>query len=61
MKSQIEDSKQTKSIDWFLYDGELKAVKISANSYLFKVNYSNTTKRCEVCYKLATKTPERRH
>ena len=49
MKSQIEDSKQTKSIDWFLYDGELKSVKISANSYLFKVNCSNTTKRCEVC------------
>ena len=38
MKSLVEDSKQTKSIDWFQYDGELKAIKISANSYLFKVN-----------------------
>ena len=35
MKSQIEDSKQTKSIDWFLYDGELKA-----NNQLIKENIS---------------------
>ena len=32
-----------------------------ANIYLFKVNYGNTRKRCEICSKLAIKTPERRH
>ena len=30
-----------------------------ANSYLFKVNNRNTRKRCEICSKLTTKTPER--
>ena len=30
-----------------------------ANIYLFKVNNRNTRKRCEVCSKLAVKTPER--
>ena len=27
--------------------------------YLFKVNYRNTSKRCEICSKLTIKTPER--
>ena len=30
-----------------------------ANIYLFKVNYRNTKKRCEICLQLAIKTPER--
>ena len=32
-----------------------------ANIYLFKVNNRNTIKRCEICSKLTTKIPERRH
>ena len=28
--------------------------------YLFKVNNSNTRKRCEICWKLTIKTLERR-
>ena len=31
-----------------------------ANIYLFKANNRNTWKRCEVCWKLPTETPERR-
>ena len=30
-----------------------------ANIYLFEVNNGNTKKRCEICYKLTIKTPER--
>ena len=30
------------------------------NIYLFKVNNRSTRKRCEICSKLAIKTPERR-
>ena len=33
----------------------------SANNYLFKDNNRNTRKRCEICSKLTTKTPERLH
>ena len=32
-----------------------------ANIYLFKVDYRNTRKRCEICSKLTVKTPERLH
>ena len=32
-----------------------------ANIYLFKVNYRNTRKRCEICSKLIIKIPERHH
>ena len=31
-----------------------------ANIHLFKVNNRNTRTRCEICSKLAIKTPERR-
>ena len=31
------------------------------NMYLFKVNNTNTRKRCEICSKLTIKTPGRRH
>ena len=31
------------------------------NLYLFKVNNRNPRKRCEICSKITTKTPERRH
>ena len=31
-----------------------------ADSYLFKVNNRNTRTLCEICSKLAIKTPERR-
>ena len=31
------------------------------NIYLFKVNNSNVTKRCEICLKLTIKAPEQRH
>ena len=30
-----------------------------AANCIFKVTYSNTRKRCEICLKLAIKTPER--
>ena len=33
---------------------------IPKNIYLFKVENTNTIKRCEICSKLITKTPERR-
>ena len=33
---------------------------IPANIYLFKVGNRNFRKRCEICSKLAIKTPERR-
>ena len=32
-----------------------------AGIYMFKVNYRNTRKRCEICSQLTIKTPERRH
>ena len=32
----------------------------STNIYLFIVNNSNIRKRCKICLKLRTKTPERR-
>ena len=32
-----------------------------ANIYLFKVNNTNTRKKCEICSKLTIKTPERPH
>ena len=32
-----------------------------ASIYLLKVNNRNTIKRCEICSKLTTKIPERRH
>ena len=32
---------------------------IPAGNYMFKVNYKNTRTRCEMCSKLAIKTPER--
>ena len=35
-----------------------KAPSYPANIYLFKVNNSNTTKRCEICSKLTIKTSE---
>ena len=31
-----------------------------ANFYMFKVNIRNSIKRCEICSKLAIKTPKRR-
>ena len=41
------------SLKYYLY-------KIPANFYLFKVNYRNTRKRCEICSKLTIKTLEQR-
>ena len=35
-----------------------KAPSYPANIHLFKVNNSNTTKRCEICSKLTIKTSE---
>ena len=35
--------------------------EISANTYLFKFNYRNARKKCEICSMLTIKTPERRH
>ena len=32
-----------------------------AGNYMFKVNNRNARTRCEICAKLTTKTPERRH
>ena len=32
-----------------------------AGNYMFNVNDRNTRTRCEICSKLTTKTPERRH
>ena len=32
-----------------------------ANIYLFKIHNRNNRKRCEICLKLTTKTPEQRH
>ena len=34
---------------------------IPVGIYLFKVNYGNTRTMCEICLKLAIKTPERGH
>ena len=34
--------------------------KSPAGNYMFKVNNRNTRTRCEICSKLAIKTPERR-
>ena len=36
-------------------------VAYPAGIYLLKVNTRNTRKRCEICSKLTTKIPERRH
>ena len=36
------------------------SIGLPTNIYLFKVNNRNTRKRCEICSKLTTKTPERR-
>ena len=35
-------------------------MKISVNLYLFKVSNTNTRKKCEICSKSTTKTPEQR-
>ena len=46
------------------YNSVLKKHKfcqsILANIYLLKVSNRNTTRRCEICSKLTTKTPDRR-
>ena len=34
---------------------------IPTKTYLFKVNFKETRKSCEICLKLAIKIPERRH
>ena len=39
----------------------IKNNNLPANIYLFKVNNTNTRKRCKICSKLTIKTPERRH
>ena len=44
------------SLYWFLYNTKKKHNPV--NIYLFKVNNRNTTKRCEICWKLTMKTPE---
>ena len=44
-----------KSIGWFNM-----IAKFLANIYLLKVNNRNIRRRCEICSKLITKTPERR-
>ena len=47
---------------WRLGNRSLDALKLyPANIYLFKANNRNTRKRCEICSKLTTKTPERCH
>ena len=49
-----------KTIKWF---NQLLCMvaSIPSNIYLFKVNNGNTRKKCEICSKLTTKAPERRH
>ena len=39
---------------------QARTLNFPANIYSFKVNNRNTRKRCEICSKLTTKTPERR-
>ena len=39
---------------------QARTLNFPANIYLFKVNNRNTRKRCEICSKLTTKTPEQR-
>ena len=62
---------QSKSIDWFLYEGNTDILWVKTNDslwassypasiYLFKVNNGNTRTMCEICTKLTIKTPERR-
>ena len=40
---------------------ELKDNHYPVGIYLLKVNNGNTRKRCEICSKLTTTTPEQRH
>ena len=35
--------------------------RFPAGNYMFKINNRNTKTKCEICSKLAIKTPERRH
>ena len=44
----------------FKYGGKI-AENISNDIYLFKVNNRITRKRCEICFQLTTKTPDRPH
>ena len=44
------------SCGWYLEENSYRA-----NIYLFKVNNRNARKRCEIFWKLTTKTPERCH
>ena len=36
------------------------SMNLPVKIYLFKVNYRNTRKRCEMCSKLIIRTPQRR-
>ena len=49
----IENACQTFSCEFLVHEWGL----YQANIYLFKVNNKNTIKRCEICSKLAIKTP----
>ena len=40
---------------------DFMSIEILANLYLLQVDNRNTRKRCEICSKLKTKTPESRH
>ena len=44
-----------------LYNSVENDYGILVNMYLLKVNNRNTRKRCKICSKLTTKTPEKRH
>ena len=62
----------TPGLQYFLFFKNYKIVEVTylrirfskvnpANIYLFKVKNRNTSKRCEICSKLKTTTPGRRH
>ena len=46
---------------WFLQQSFTSHHIIPNSNYMFKVHYRNTRIRCEICSKLAIKTPERCH
>ena len=68
----IVKNKQIQWLGWglfqFLYEDfqtkifwrVAKPYSYPASNYMFKVNNRNTRARCEICLKLAKKTPERR-
>ena len=66
---ELKDQVERMELIWIIYmacvseSAEIRKLSsvIPAGISLLKVNYKNTGTRCEICWNLTIKTPERRH